>query len=91
MILWDESRGSDWDRYDIHLSGKNLEQKIGNKTLNSIPFCFSTYQKEDTWLGLLKMIDLFKILSLNVANALNYTYPEIRLHEIEEYIHKTYN
>ena len=91
MILWDESSGADWNRNDIHLSGKNLEQKVSKKTLDKIPFCFSPYHKGKTWLSLLRMIDLFKMLSINVASALNYPYPEERLKSIEKYIHRTHN
>lgn len=90
MILWKEGCEQGWDHNDIHLNGKNLEMKVCEMTLRKIPSCFSTYRSGETKLGLLQMIDFFKILSSEVSAALNYPLPEGKLLKIEQSIHQYY-
>jgi hypothetical protein len=86
MILWKEGCDQGWGSSDLHLGGKNLEIKAGKMIMEKIPGCFSNYSFTDSVQSLLQMIVLFKILSLDVSVALNYTLPEGKIIRFEKYI-----
>jgi aminoglycoside 6-adenylyltransferase len=86
MILWYESGKDDWKNNEIHQAGKNLELTISKHITNELPYCFSGYNLDDSWVSLFKMIDLFKRLSIDTAKMLTVEYPYQRVNQIEEYI-----
>lgn len=90
MILWNESSKDDWKNNKIHQEGKNLEEHVDEDSKNALAGCFSTYDKDDTWRGLYKMIELFKKLSHDVTTKLSIEYPEKSISQIEAYINQLY-
>jgi aminoglycoside 6-adenylyltransferase len=86
MILWNEGCKGRWNRNDIHLCGKNLEEKIDSQILERLSSCFSGYGKKMTIISLIETIRFFKILSGQAANSLHLPYPEKKLQKIEKII-----
>jgi aminoglycoside 6-adenylyltransferase len=86
MILWNIGCKGGWNRNDIHLCGKNLEEKIDSQILERLSSCFSGYGKKATIISLMETIRFFKILSGQVATSLQFHYPEKKLQKIEKII-----
>ncbi|MDR1628730.1 MAG: aminoglycoside 6-adenylyltransferase [Oscillospiraceae bacterium] len=67
--------------YDTWHSGRFIEEWAEDWIIKKLCHCFSHYNKEDVKLALLSTMDLFRLLAVEVAEKLQYDYPE----ESDEY------
>jgi len=86
MILWNEGCECGWNRNDIHLDGKNLEEKMNDQILKRLSLCYSTFRKDETQKSVRETIRFFKSLSVKVARVLHFSLPSKKIDRIEKII-----
>jgi len=76
MIVWNEAAKHNWN-YTTHPIGKRLQEWVSKSTWEVLFDVFAHFDQEDSWEKFLNMVDLFRKLSSDTAELLNYTYPKI--------------
>ncbi|MEX1012707.1 MAG: aminoglycoside 6-adenylyltransferase [Waddliaceae bacterium] len=87
MIRWNESAKHGWN-YATHAQGKKMESWVSKATWRELHHCFSSFEAEDSWEALDKMIGLFRDLAKETGDLLNYPYKNELDKQISECIEK---
>lgn len=86
MILWREGCRRGWNRNDLHLGGKNMEDIMDPGIREKIPGCFSDYSIPGIRNGLLHMATLFNQLARELSDGLDYPLPGKKIVGFEEHL-----
>lgn len=75
MMEWHTLAKNNWNT-DVKWIGKNIKQWVEPEAYNRLNNIFGHLDSEDSWKALIATIDLFRNLSKDTAQLLNYSYPE---------------
>lgn len=75
MIEWHAKATHDW-KYDTWHDGRFLEQWADPDVIRELQDAFARYEKDDTKRTLLKTMELFRRLGVEIASKLGYNYPD---------------
>lgn len=87
MIEWHEKIKHGWN-YDTNCDAKRMQSWINPDTWNTVHQTFAHFDQADSWDKLLKTLETFSKLSVEVADALGLEYPHDTVKNITDYIIK---
>lgn len=87
MALWNHGAENDWKPDPIlHTEGKGFEKWASMELIEDISSCFSTYDVEETWKSLLKMVGVFNRLARQTSRLIRIEYPNRVEKDVLEYL-----
>jgi aminoglycoside 6-adenylyltransferase len=90
MVEWHARARNGWD-YDIWHKGRFLEQWASHQFVKALPDVFAYYDREDLWRGLLATMDLFRWLTVETAERLDFSYPTGADEHVAKLVHKLFS
>lgn len=75
LIEWNEQASHDW-KYETSYSGKGMKTWASPETWRSLHQTFAHFDEPDSWKALFATMELFRELSKELAQMLEFTYPE---------------